>query len=77
MRRWKIKLKFENGLTHLTSFTLTDIAAFIKNTKFRNHGVEMHKTLPIDIWLVDMVFDTAKNINFNTKLSYASIKPED
>jgi hypothetical protein len=64
-------------LIHFTSFTLVEIAAFIKATKIKNHGVKIHKVLPIDIWLVDMVFDAAQNISFGTKLSCASIEPED
>lgn len=76
MRKWKIELRFENGLTHFTSFTLTEIAAFIKNTKLKNHGAKTRKALPIDIWLVDMVFDIAQTVNLGTELSYASIEPE-
>lgn len=76
LRKWKVKLQFENGLIHLTSFTLTDVATFIKATKIKNHGVRIHKTLPIDVWLIDMVFDVAQNTNLGNKLSYASIEPE-
>lgn len=76
MRRWKIKLQFENGLTHLTSFTLVDVAAFIKETKVKNNGINVHRTLPIDTWLIDMVFGIAQTTGFGTKLSYATIIPE-
>lgn len=76
MRKWKIKLQFENELVHFTSFTLAEVATFIKITKIKNHGAKIHKTLPIDTWLVDMTFDVAQNINLGTKLSYASIELE-
>lgn len=59
MRTWKICMRLDNGTTHLLSVTLPDIAAFIKKSIIKNDGVKKHTTLPIDSWLVDIVFDKA------------------
>lgn len=59
MRAWEINIRFDNDTEHLFSVTLSDIAAFIKESTIKNEGVKKHTTLPIDSWLVDLVFDKA------------------
>lgn len=58
-RQWKICMHFDNGTTHLLSVKLSDVAAFIKKSTAKNKGVKMHTTLPLNSWLVDIVFDKA------------------
>lgn len=60
MRIWKISIHFDDGTTHLLSVTLSDIAAFIKEDTNKNGGVKIYSTLPIDSWLVEIVFNKAK-----------------
>lgn len=73
MRKWKIKLQFENGRTHFDSFTLTDIAALIKDSKNKEKA---HQTLPLDKWIVAMVFDKATHTCPIAELTNASIIQE-
>ncbi len=72
-RRWKIKMRFGSGLTHLASFDLIDISEFITHTKNDNDGVKIHDTLPLDLWLIDMVFDKATQVCPDTDLIDATI----
>jgi len=74
-RKWRMALHFNNGTTCLFSVTLREIVAFIKETKAKNKGAEEHDTLPIELWLLDMVFDKAKNY-VTTSLIDASIHQE-
>ena len=73
MRTWKICMRFDDGTTHLLSVTLPDIAAFIKESIAKNGGVKKHTTLPIDAWLVDVVFDKAMEGHQSAKVMDATI----
>jgi len=57
--RWKVCMHFDNGTSCLFSVTLPEIAAFIKKSIAKNNGIKEHNTLPIDSWLVDLIFDKA------------------
>lgn len=57
--KWRIRMHFDSGTEYYFSVTLPDIAAFIKTSVAKNNGVKKHTTLPIDAWLVDLVFDKA------------------
>lgn len=73
MHKWKIYMHFDNDTAHLLSVTLPDIAAFIKKSIAKNNGVKEHTTLPIDAWLVDIVFDKAMEYYPITELMDATI----
>ena len=73
MRTWKICMRFDNGTTSLLSVTLSDIAAFIKESIIKNDGVKKHTTLPIDAWLIDIVFDKAREDHQIAKVMDATI----
>lgn len=62
MRRWVIKLYFNNETPHLSSVTLKDVSNFIKTSKAKNGGVKIHKTLPVEAWLLDIALSKAINM---------------
>lgn len=73
MRKWKIEFQFKNGRTHFTFFTLTDIANFIKQNKTKKE-----QTLPINKWIIAMVFDRAAHtVCPLSELKHAIIFKED
>lgn len=77
MRRWKIKLEFANGSEHLGSFTLKDIAAFVKHERIRNKEAKIHKVIPLDKWLIVMLFDLAARVCPIAELTNATMFKED
>lgn len=81
MRKWRIELQFENRGIHFSTFTLKDVTAFIKESRNcmnnKNSEVEKYKTLPVDKWIVAMVFDRAERVYPNTELVAAVITEED
>lgn len=73
MREWKVKLRFETGLTHLSSFTLTDVGTFIKQEKIKNNDKKACKTIPLEKWLTTMVLNRAMSTYPITKLVTATL----
>lgn len=73
MRAWEINIRFDNDTEHLFSVALSDIAAFIKESIIKNDGVKKYTTLPIDSWLVDLVFDKAVEDYPNARVIEATI----
>lgn len=72
MRKWKIKLQFEGGATHLSTLTITEVVAFIKRERLKNKKKRTHHIFPIDKWLIDMTF-----VKVNTvELINATIIPQ-
>ena len=76
MRKWKVKLKFENGMTNFTSFTLVDVGTFIKDSRVKNNGRKKHRSVPINRWLISMVFDKAIHTHPIAELVSATILQE-
>lgn len=72
-KRWKVQLQFKGGINRFTSFSLSDLAAFIKKYDKK----KLRKTLPINPWLIDMVFDKATSIYPIEELVSATIFQED
>lgn len=70
---WKVCMHFDNDTTHLFSVTLPDIAAFIKKSIAENDGIKKHTTLPIESWLVDLIFYKAVEDYPTVRLTTATI----
>lgn len=76
MRVWKVELQFKNGTKRFTSFNLAEVAAFIKNVKTEGDTTRLCNTLPIDTWIIHMVFREAFLIHADTELVVAVISKE-
>lgn len=79
MRKWKIKVQFEGGATHLNTFTIAEVVTFIKRERLKNKEIRTHHIFPVDKWLIDMLFVKVNTISPSlhyTNLINATIIPQ-
>lgn len=58
---WNINIAFETGPSYEKVVTAKEIVAFIKEQRKENKNKVTHKLLPVSVWLVDFMFESAKS----------------